>query len=257
MVDLVRQNGGRVLLSGLGSDHYLSGPLSYMADMLARGAVARCARAAFGWALLMRRSVWQVLRQHVLKPLLKSPRGGIFQAETALELARVSGWIQRGPFQDQLEVRYPFLSRPLVEFVLQLPIDMRIRPQGSKWILRQAMCGLLPEEVRTRAHKGGIDARILWALERERAIIDAMLQDSMLADLGCIDASALRATVAHARHGSVGNTVHVMSALALESWLRARRGQPSPSPSPSRRARPITMVMLSRPPPSSASCSRS
>jgi asparagine synthase (glutamine-hydrolysing) len=257
MVELVTRNGGRVLLSGLGSDHYMYGTLSYMADMLARRQVKACARDLLGWSIHHHRSFWHTTRQHVIDPVLwhvmphyhialpawlrrdfalrhavrdrlaemRSPRakaGELFQAHTTLELARVSNWIHRGLYQERLEVRYPFLARDLVEFTLQLPVAMKIRPGARKWILREAMRGILPEAVRNRSQKGGMDARVLWTLEHERGLIDALLRDPLLAQVGCLNVAELRKTVEHARRGVHHNTVHVLSVLALESWLRAR-----------------------------------
>ncbi|MGQ0816174.1 MAG: asparagine synthetase B family protein [Gemmatimonadota bacterium] len=259
MLDIVTHGGGRVLLSGLGSDHYMYGTLAYLADMFARGSVRAGAREVLGWALQTRRSVWHTARLNVVNPLLfnlgrrnaievprwlngsfahrtnvidrlrdaRSPRarlGRFFPTHSAVELARVASWVQRGLFEDRVEVRYPFLARDLVEFTLQLPVSMKIRPQGRKWVLREAMRGTLPEEVRTRVAKGGIDARILWTLQHERSLIDALLTDSQLERLGCIDPIELHKTIDSARHGVWKNTVHLLSVLALESWLRARSG---------------------------------
>jgi hypothetical protein len=49
-----------------------------------------------------------------------------------------------------------------------------------------------------------------------------MLEDPVLAQLGCVDASALRGAVDAARRGVAVNNVQLFSALALETWLRAR-----------------------------------
>lgn len=54
-----------------------------------------------------------------------------------------------------LEARVPFLDYRLVEFVFSLPASFRIRSGWSKWILRQAMGGTLPEGVRWRRGKLG------------------------------------------------------------------------------------------------------
>jgi asparagine synthase (glutamine-hydrolysing) len=101
---------------------------------------------------------------------------------------------------------------------------MRLRAQGRKWILREAMKGVLPEEVRTRRQKGGIDARILWALQQERPLIDALLTDPILGQYGCIDVNAVRHMVENARIGKCENPVQLMSVLGLETWLCARLG---------------------------------
>jgi len=54
-----------------------------------------------------------------------------------------------------LEARVPFLDYRLVEFCFSLPVTQRIRDGWTKWVLRQAMDGILPEQVRWRRSKLG------------------------------------------------------------------------------------------------------
>jgi asparagine synthase (glutamine-hydrolysing) len=157
-----------------------------------------------------------------------TPAGGSeqwFAQRTSRDMQTVPSWIDRWPFGDDVEVRYPFLHRPLVEASLRMPVRMRIRPQGRKWVLREAMRGLLPEEVRTRSTKGTIDARILWSLQRERGRVDELLRDPILAQIGVIKPEALRSAVDAARRGLETNLAFLMSALSLETWLAVRAGR--------------------------------
>jgi asparagine synthase (glutamine-hydrolysing) len=52
-----------------------------------------------------------------------------------------------------LEARYPFFDRRLAEFCLRLPDGQRQRGTVSKWVLRNAMRGRLPERIRRKAFK--------------------------------------------------------------------------------------------------------
>jgi hypothetical protein len=108
---------------------------------------------------------------------------------------------------------------------LRLPPTQRVRPHARKWILREATRDVLPETVRTRATKGGIDARVLWSLQHEHARVDSLLSDPILAQLGCIDPQPLRVAVEQARHGRPVNNVLLMSALSLETWMAVRNGR--------------------------------
>ncbi len=49
-----------------------------------------------------------------------------------------------------VEGRLPFLDREVFELARQLPVDVMIRDGVEKWVLREAMRGRLPEEVRGR-----------------------------------------------------------------------------------------------------------
>jgi asparagine synthase (glutamine-hydrolysing) len=129
------------------------------------------------------------------------------------------------PFLDY-ERRYPFLYKPLVEFALRLPpTDGVVRPLAGKWVLRRAMRGLLPDLVRTRVSKGSVGSRMLWSLDHERKVIEWMLQDPILAHMGCVDAARLREAYSEARLGRLPVTIGLFKALALETWLRIRDGR--------------------------------
>jgi asparagine synthase (glutamine-hydrolysing) len=54
-----------------------------------------------------------------------------------------------------LEARVPFLDYRLVEFCFSLPVSQLIRHGWTKWLLRQAMEGFLPEQVTWRRDKLG------------------------------------------------------------------------------------------------------
>jgi len=55
------------------------------------------------------------------------------------------------------EVRLPFLSHELVEFVFTLPSHFKIREGWTKWILRQSMKQQLPEDIVWRKDKVGFE----------------------------------------------------------------------------------------------------
>ncbi len=57
-----------------------------------------------------------------------------------------------------LENFLPFLDYRLVEFMFQVPSTLNIRDGVTKYLLRQAMRGILPEETRTRVKKMGWNA---------------------------------------------------------------------------------------------------
>ncbi len=54
-----------------------------------------------------------------------------------------------------IEARLPFLDTRLVDFLFRLPARLKLRNGLSKFILREAMTGVIPEVVRTRSDKMG------------------------------------------------------------------------------------------------------
>jgi asparagine synthase (glutamine-hydrolysing) len=55
------------------------------------------------------------------------------------------------------EVRLPFLSHELVEFLFSLPSHFKIRQGWTKWTLRKAMENTLPSSITWRADKVGLE----------------------------------------------------------------------------------------------------
>ena len=61
----------------------------------------------------------------------------------------------RNSMAHAVEARVPFLDYRLVEFSLGLPDEFKLHLGTTKRVLREAMCGSLPEAVRTRTDKMG------------------------------------------------------------------------------------------------------
>lgn len=263
-IALLRHAGARVLLSGVGADHYLVGNMFFFADWIAAGQWRRAAGELLRWAALGRVSFWKLAYLNVVLPLAPravqrrrargaaapgwiaegvrkrlcltersvvarsyaGARGAQYAHEVAFSTSAIASAIDHGIVADAVDVRYPFCHRPLVEFALSLPAEMCRRPNARKWILREAMRGCLPEIIRTRRWKGAFDGRIVWALDHRRDRVDALLQHPMLAELGCIDVVRLRAALETAMtlDGEIERG-QVLNALALEVWLRMRAGR--------------------------------
>jgi asparagine synthase (glutamine-hydrolysing) len=56
-----------------------------------------------------------------------------------------------------VEVRLPFLSHQLVEFVFSLPSGLKIHNGWTKWLLRKSVEDSLPKEIAWRKDKVGFE----------------------------------------------------------------------------------------------------
>lgn len=157
-----------------------------------------------------------------------TPAPTYFDAERVFQIANVSRCIDRSFMSVAFDVRYPFLYRPLVELCLRLPprdiVGSPTTP-ANKAVLRQAMSGILPDEVRLRRSKGGIGGRLSWSYAHHADVLRALLKEPILGDLGCIDVAKLRAGFAAAQRGDRVAGLALYLPLALESWLAVRSGR--------------------------------
>ncbi|HEX2254787.1 MAG TPA: asparagine synthase-related protein, partial [Thermoanaerobaculia bacterium] len=74
-----------------------------------------------------------------------------------------------------IDMRRPFRDRRLAEFFLALPAHQLYRPGWPKWVLRQAMRGVLPEPVRRRRRPTTLYPLFLRGIEREHEAVRALL----------------------------------------------------------------------------------
>jgi len=74
------------------------------------------------------------------------------------------------------EVRLPFLSHELVEFIFSLPAKFKIRNGWTKWLLRTSMNGKLPEAITWRKDKVGFEPPQLQWMQHKK--LQEMIQDA-------------------------------------------------------------------------------
>jgi asparagine synthase (glutamine-hydrolysing) len=151
-----------------------------------------------------------------------------FQREVLFAIIPI---LSRNTFPD-VELHYPFLYRPLIEYVIAIPLELKARLWPiSKMMLREAMRDILPEEVRLRPFKDpGGDHRVYTGVRREWTKIEQWLQGMRLAELGYIDLTAFRRAAENARIGCFRfdkgeDSVPFIKALALELWLKMGLGK--------------------------------
>jgi asparagine synthase (glutamine-hydrolysing) len=108
-----------------------------------------------------------------------------------------------------LELRHPYRDRRLVEYMLAVPADQLWRRGRLKHVLREAMVGLLPDEVRLRTRPTSLAALYQRGLlERERSRLDVLTDDPVGLWRGFVREDALRdellTVIAEGRDGPAG-----------------------------------------------------
>jgi asparagine synthase (glutamine-hydrolysing) len=95
-----------------------------------------------------------------------------------------------------IEGRVPFLDHRLVEYVLRLPMEVKIREGRTKAILKKAIADLLPHDLLHRRKQGFPAPMSSWVFEDEFGrFVKETLRTSSLVREGCFDAGAVQAIV--------------------------------------------------------------
>lgn len=88
-------------------------------------------------------------------PDLDGALRGQFERDSLPGLLRFE---DRNSMTHSIEARVPFLDYRLVEHVFRLPLNLLIHGATTKYVLREAMKGILPEAIRSRRDKIGFRA---------------------------------------------------------------------------------------------------
>lgn len=122
-----------------------------------------------------------------------------------------------------LEPRHPFLDRRLVEFCLALPSEQKLRRGWSRWVLRTAMAGILPDEIRWRGGKTILSQNFnRGLLAQDRKILEAAIFDDTAAIEDYVDVPLLQRTYRRfVAEGSNRDAITLWKTVILSLWLSA------------------------------------
>lgn len=252
-----RAEGLKVMLDGQGADEYLAGYLGFLRTRAAELAAARRI-PSLAWLLLdaRRRTGASPLdpRAALGLALAGTQQGGPGEPPAAIDLlapplrreVTPDDWLVEPPssledtlrrhlatiglpallrFEDRnsmahsIEARVPFLDHRLVEHALALPTAAKLRGAETKSVLRRALAGTLPEEIRTRRDKIGFRAEpaLTWQLAAQMG--DDLTAAHTPHEERWLDGAALARLLDH--RGGPDAEFALWRAVNLKLWLRA------------------------------------
>ena len=139
-------------------------------------------------------------------------------------------YFDRASMAHSLEVRVPFLDHHLVEYCATIPADLKVRRLTTKYVLKEAARGLIPDRIIDKQKIGFFAASVDRWFDAQT---DGVIAEYLLAPEPKYADFIDRGTVARlvARHADGTDRSHgklLLSLLMLEVWLaeylpRARR----------------------------------
>ena len=203
--------GVRVLLTGGFGDHLYAGEGDWLLDLFLDGKIFTAGREMLhqvrdhGWKRFLLSGYVRRLGRHLVTPfrgnknrapgqkpgwLTEYSQGllskeifagasypGYYPSMLGLLVAQ-SATIENFPAgRYGLELRHPFRDLRLLEFVLSIPAYQLIRNEQKKYILRNAMRGILPESVRTMPKTVSLNSLFKRGIEVEGAKIESTLKE--------------------------------------------------------------------------------
>jgi asparagine synthase (glutamine-hydrolysing) len=132
-----------------------------------------------------------------------------------------------------LEGRSPFLDHELMEFCARLPSDLKLRGHTTKYLLKQAVRGLLPVPVIGRPKRGFGVPLDRWFRGELRGMVHDVLLDARTLQRGYFREPVVRRLLDEHGRGVRGWHYQLWNLLLLELWHRTFvDGRPDSGPPP-------------------------
>ncbi len=117
------------------------------------------------------------------------------------------------------EFRHPVLYRPLVEFMVSLPQNLKFTPDMDRIQQREALNGILPDKIRLRRRKTIYDQPAYEGLCQSKDFTSVLTDDPIIIKRGIVDPEKWRGAVSQARLGRTHFLPQFEAAASLEIWL--------------------------------------
>jgi asparagine synthase (glutamine-hydrolysing) len=118
-----------------------------------------------------------------------------------------------------IESRVPFLDHKLVEFTAKMPERMKLRGKTTKWVLREAMKGILPDEILNRPKMGFPVPVGGWFRNEFRHIVDEYVLGERAMERGIFSAEYIKQLVA-AHNAGENHDERLWALVNFEIWHR-------------------------------------
>lgn len=121
-----------------------------------------------------------------------------------------------------VEVRVPFLDHRLAETIFALPPHYKIRNGLTKWILREAMRNILPEEIRMRKDKKALEAirESYWFRNELKEPLNDLLTSQAFRSRPIYDHRLILKLVKNYNQGDNRCAESLWKVFTMENWFR-------------------------------------
>jgi len=139
---------------------------SYGVPQAIRRPVRRARRARNGWADGLAPEFARALASRTAEPEAHGTTDREYHRFLMTRPALLQGvdWIEAMGAAAGIEVRLPFFDVRMVELCVSLPSGVKVRNGWTRFVMREAMAGILPDDIRWRRDKSFIEPGFYHAL---------------------------------------------------------------------------------------------
>lgn len=138
------------------------------------------------------------------------------------KLEHLLKWEDHNSMYFSIESRVPFLDHRLVEFQLGLIPKYIINNGETKFILRESMKGILPEQIRTRVDKKGFStpSDVWFRTNQFQELILNIINSKSFTERGIFNPIACKKAYQEHMDGTKLHTIDIWKWINLEIWFR-------------------------------------
>ena len=118
----------------------------------------------------------------------------------------------------RIEARVPFLDTELVDFVFSIPASQRTDPRNLKYLLKQAVADLLPDDLLAGRKRGFVLPLGEWLRGRLKPVVEHLLSRERLKRQGIFRPEFYREIVQPHLEGHAEKTYRIWPVLMFQLW---------------------------------------
>lgn len=129
-------------------------------------------------------------------------------------------YTDRASMAASVEVRVPFIDRPMVDFAMSIPANLKFKNGQGKYILKKAAEKILPKEIIYRP-KASFGAPIRsWISTDLKPMIDDLLSKESIQKRGIFRYDYIKRMIELDRSGKVDYAYQIYELITIELWFR-------------------------------------
>ena len=126
--------------------------------------------------------------------------------------------VDRMSMATSLETRAPFLDADVMELAFSMPGHLKIRNGERKWILKQAMRGVLPDRILTRKKEGFSIPMKNWLRRELQPLMRDLLSPERIARRGLFDPAEVTRLIDEHVAGRENHAHTLFPLMVFERW---------------------------------------
>lgn len=133
--------------------------------------------------------------------------------------------VDRMSMRNGLEVRPPFLENQMSEWALALPASLKMKGMTTKHLLKEAMRGLLSDDVIDRPKRGFSVPLLAWQQGPLAEEIEKLMKDSPIWDWNLLNRAFYTQLLSEQKNGQANHARPLWALLVLDQWQKSLNSQ--------------------------------